>query len=81
MTLLKKCLLLLVSVIICCGGVYAQQTPVAKANYELAERFSAKKMGAMVFSTAVRPNWFKIRINSGMNTRLHAEQNITLQTL
>ena len=31
------------------------QTP----NYELAERFSAKKTAQMVFSTAVEPEWFK----------------------
>ena len=30
-----------------------------KANYELASRFSAKKINKMVFSTSVRPNWFK----------------------
>ncbi len=32
---------------------------VTKANYELAERFSAKKVDQMVFSTRVTPNWFK----------------------
>ena len=33
----------------------AQQTP----NYELAERFSAKKVSQMVHSTRVSPNWFR----------------------
>ncbi len=28
-------------------------------NYALAERFSAKKVGQMVFSTQMRPNWFR----------------------
>ena len=42
-----------------CSMAYAQQTPVTKANYDLAERFSAKKVSQMVFSTDVRPNWFK----------------------
>ena len=28
-------------------------------NYELAERFSQKKISQMVFSTSIRPNWFK----------------------
>lgn len=37
----------------------AQQTPVTKANYDLAEQFSAKKVGKMVFSTGIQPNWFK----------------------
>ncbi|HOO43158.1 MAG TPA: S9 family peptidase, partial [Bacteroidales bacterium] len=37
-----------------------QRGPVReKANYELASRFSAKKINKMVFSTSVRPNWFK----------------------
>ena len=37
----------------------AQQTPVTTANYELAARFSPKKVNKLVFSTAVNPNWFK----------------------
>lgn len=37
----------------------AQNTPITKANYELAARFSAKKVGKMVFSTNVQPRWFK----------------------
>ena len=32
---------------------------VRKANYELAERFSAKKIGQMVYSTRITPNWFR----------------------
>lgn len=36
-----------------------ERTPVTKANYALAERFSAKKVDQMVFSTRVSPNWFK----------------------
>lgn len=32
---------------------------VTKANYELAERFSAKRVGQMVYSTRVSPRWFK----------------------
>jgi hypothetical protein len=36
-------------------SVFAQQTP----NYELASRFTQKKIGQMVFSTSIRPNWFK----------------------
>jgi len=37
----------------------AQQTPVTTANYELAARFSPKRVNKLVFSTAVNPNWFK----------------------
>ncbi len=51
--------LLLAIALFACSLAYAQQTPVTKANYDLAERFSAKKVGQMVFSTDVRPNWFK----------------------
>jgi dipeptidyl aminopeptidase/acylaminoacyl peptidase len=35
----------------------AKNTP--KPNYELAARFSEKKIGEAVFSTSIRPNWFK----------------------
>lgn len=38
---------------------WSQQTPVTEANYELAARFSAKKVSKMVFSTDIRPFWFK----------------------
>ena len=54
---MKKLFLLIALAV--CSLAYAQQTPVTKANYDLAERFSAKKVGQMVFSTDVRPNWFK----------------------
>lgn len=37
----------------------AQQTPVTTANYELAARFSPKRVNKLVFTTAVNPNWFK----------------------
>lgn len=54
---MKKLFLLIALAV--CSLAYAQQTPVTKANYDLAERFSAKKVAQMVFSTDVRPNWFK----------------------
>ena len=54
---MKKLFLIIAMAV--CTLAYAQQTPVTKANYELAERFSAKKVNQMVFSTDVRPNWFK----------------------
>ena len=58
MNLLKK--VAFAFVLLCLGtAVYAQQAPVTKANYELAERFSSKKVGTMVFSTTVVPHWFK----------------------
>lgn len=36
-----------------------QERVVRTPNYELAERFSAKRIGQMVFSTSVRPVWFR----------------------
>lgn len=36
-----------------------QKRMVRTPNYELAERFSAKRIGQMVFSTSVRPVWFR----------------------
>ena len=38
---------------------WAQQTPVTSANYQLAARFSPSKVDKLVFSTQVRPSWFK----------------------
>jgi dipeptidyl aminopeptidase/acylaminoacyl peptidase len=40
-------------------AVTAQQTPVTKANYAMAARFSPKKLSKMIFSTAVDPHWLK----------------------
>jgi len=33
--------------------------PVKKANYDMAERFSTKKMNRLVKSSVLRPNWFQ----------------------
>ena len=35
------------------------QEKITKANYALAERFSANRVNNMVFSTRVQPRWFK----------------------
>ena len=47
--------------LICCIAALALSAaaPAQTPNYELADQFSAKKVGNMVFSTAIRPNWFK----------------------
>ncbi len=42
-----------------CMSVTAQQTPVTKANYQLAAKFSPTKLNKMIFSTAVDPHWLK----------------------
>ena len=39
-----------------CAPGFAQ---TQKANYALAERFSAKRVNQMVFSTQITPNWFR----------------------
>ena len=38
---------------------FAQNTPVTKANYQAAARFSPTKIGKLVFSTSVDPHWLK----------------------
>ena len=37
----------------------AQPTPVTKADYQAAARFSPKKLDKMVFTTSVDPHWLK----------------------
>lgn len=55
-----KQLLSLIFLVIVSGSVLiGQNAPVTKANYELPARFSPKKVGKMVFSTAVHPHWLK----------------------
>ncbi len=45
---------------VCFSFAFSQQTPSAKANYQLASRFSPKKLDRMVFSTGVDPHWLKL---------------------
>lgn len=40
-------------------GASAQNTPVTKANYQLAARFSPKKLEKLIFTTSVDPHWLK----------------------
>lgn len=43
-------------------GVHAKQGEdkyVRTPNYDLASRFSTKRVGRMVFSTRIKPNWFR----------------------
>ncbi|MFZ6023788.1 MAG: DPP IV N-terminal domain-containing protein [Bacteroidota bacterium] len=55
---MRKFMLLSVCMLFAFATV-AQQTPVTKANYSLAARFSPKKLGKMIFSTNVDPHWLK----------------------
>ena len=54
---MTKCFYTLFLVV--CISATAQQTLVTKANYQLAARFSPKKLDKMVFSTSVDPHWLK----------------------
>lgn len=40
-------------------GLFAQNVPIDRANYELAARFSPERLKTMVFSTRVDPHWLK----------------------
>ncbi|MBC3541069.1 DPP IV N-terminal domain-containing protein [Rufibacter sediminis] len=40
-------------------GGQAQTTPPAKANYQLASRFSPKKLEKLIFTTSLDPHWLK----------------------
>ncbi|MBD0295379.1 MAG: hypothetical protein ICV84_09320, partial [Flavisolibacter sp.] len=50
---------LLTGILFYCLKIQAQQTPATKANYQLASRFSPKKLEKMIFSTTVDPHWLK----------------------
>ena len=39
--------------------LFAQNTPVTQANYDLAAKFSPNRLRSMAFSTTVRPHWLK----------------------
>ncbi|MBC5993268.1 S9 family peptidase [Pontibacter cellulosilyticus] len=42
-----------------CLGVQAQSPAPAKGNYQLASRFSPKKLQKLIFSTSIDPHWLK----------------------
>lgn len=41
------------------GNVTGQNQPIEKANYQLASKFSTKRLNKMVFSTSVDAHWLK----------------------
>jgi len=52
-------LCILIAAITISSSAIAQQTPVTKANYALAARFSPKKVDKLIFSTSVDPHFLK----------------------
>ncbi|HPF50353.1 MAG TPA: DPP IV N-terminal domain-containing protein, partial [Draconibacterium sp.] len=51
--------LFLLAFLLISSASFAQNEPITKANYRLAERFSPEKLKKMVFSTSVDPNWLE----------------------
>lgn len=56
---MKKISLLVTLSLFLCTSLMAQNTPVTKSNYQLAERFSAPKVQKMIYSREVKPIWLK----------------------
>ncbi len=54
-----KRLILTISASLLVLASFAQGEKVTTPNYALAERFSAKHVNSMVFSTQMRPQWFR----------------------
>ena len=51
--------MLLVALLLATPHLHAQQIPVIRSNYQLAARFSPKKLEKMIFSTQVDAHWLK----------------------
>jgi dipeptidyl-peptidase 4 len=51
--------IIFVLLVVLCYNANAQQPAPGTANYQLASRFSPKKMEKLVFSTSVDPHWLK----------------------
>jgi dipeptidyl-peptidase-4 len=51
--------ILLVWLLLATVNLYAQQTPVIRANYQASARFSPKKLEKMIFSIQVDAHWLK----------------------
>ncbi|MCQ2137594.1 MAG: S9 family peptidase [Bacteroidales bacterium] len=54
---MKKSLLIGFALSLLCTAAAAQNQDVCEPNYELAARFTAKKVSQMVFSTTASPKW------------------------
>jgi len=58
-SLLMSRILLTFLLLVTCYFVRAQSTPIIKANYQAAARFSPRKLDKLVFTTSVDPHWLK----------------------
>jgi dipeptidyl-peptidase 4 len=58
-TAMRKSLLFFVLHLCIVSFCFSQTTQVAKANYQLAARFSPKKLEKLIFTTSVDPHWLK----------------------
>jgi len=56
---LRGVLIIIFVIFFCVNGLLAENTPIKKANYKLAARFTSAKMKKMVFLTSVDPHWLK----------------------
>ena len=56
---MRKILIVLALVASVSAAAQTAPSKVTKANYALAEQFTAKKVNQMVYSTRIRPNWFQ----------------------
>ncbi len=56
---MKKISLIAISLLF--GGIslFAQNEPITKSNYQLAERFSSSKIRKMVYSQGINPQWLE----------------------
>ena len=54
-----KNLIIVYGMLLCSLGLHAQNTPITRADYQQAARFSPNNLNRMVFSTRVDPHWLK----------------------
>ena len=56
---MRRLIFLFVSILFSSTIVFGQNTTAGKANYQLASRFSPKKLEKILFTTNVDPHWLK----------------------
>src|SRR4029450_1089713 len=56
---MRRLIFLFVSILFTATIAFGQNVPVTKANYQLASKFSPKKLEKILFTTNVDPHWLK----------------------